>query len=351
MYLKKIQIRDFRNIRSAELELADTFNIITGDNGAGKTSLLEAVSFLARGKSFKTTNSASLIHAGKSDFLILATGNRNEKLGLRRTINDTQVRLNGQAVNRLSDLVKLMPLLVITPNSHELIERGPDQRRQFIDWGLFHVEQSYAKEMQLYRKALRQRNAVIRSDFDSVVYWEKGLATHGECVDRYRQAFIQQLEPLFQDTLRHFEGITDLSLSYEPGWNKEKGLLEHLASRRESDRKSGSTSVGPHRADLALKIGKTPARERLSRGQQKLVVISLIVAQARLLGGEGSMPTILVDDLPAELDLDHQKTLLDLLANIPSQKIITSIDSGPSRFVSDARMFHVEHGQVSLIRK
>ena len=189
MYLKKIQIRDFRNIQSAELELADTFNFITGDNGAGKTSLLEAVSFLARGKSFKTSNSASLIRTGKGDFLIVALGDRHEKLGLRRTPTDTQVRLNGQAVNRLSDLVRLIPLLVITPNSHELIERGPDQRRQFIDWGLFHVEQSYAREMQLYRKLLKQRNAVIRSDFESAMYWEKGLATQGERVDRYRQNF------------------------------------------------------------------------------------------------------------------------------------------------------------------
>ncbi len=348
MYLKKIQIRDFRNIQSAELEFADTFNFITGDNGAGKTSLLEAVSFLARGKSFKTSNSASLIRTGKGDFLIVALGDRHEKLGLRRTPTDTQVRLNGQAVNRLSDLVRLIPLLVITPNSHELIERGPDQRRQFIDWGLFHVEQSYAREMQLYRKLLKQRNAVIRSDFESAVYWEKGLATQGERVDRYRQNFIEQLEPLFHETLHHFADISHLSLDYEPGWHVEKGLQEHLASKRESDRKSGNTSVGPHRADLTLKIGKTPARERLSRGQQKLVVISLILAQARLLGEQGSMPTILVDDLPAELDSGHQKRLLDLLAEIPSQKIITSIDPDPSGFVRNARLFHVEHGQVRL---
>jgi len=348
MYLKRIQIRDFRNIRSAELELADTFNIITGDNGAGKTSVLEAISFLARGKSFKTSNSANLIQAGKSDFLILAIGDRNEKLGLRRTPTTTQVRLNGQAVNRLSDLVRLIPLLVITPNSHELIERGPDQRRQFIDWGLFHVEQSYAKAMQDYRKAMRQRNAVIRSDFDSTVYWEKGLATLGERIDSFRQAYIERLEPLFQDTLRHFEDINDLSIDYQPGWNREKGLLEHLSSRRESDRKHGTCSIGPHRADLVLKHNKTPARERLSRGQQKLVVISLIVAQARLLGEEGNMPTILVDDLPAELDRKHQETLLDLLSTIPSQKIITSIDTSPCEYVSDGRLFHVEQGQISL---
>jgi DNA replication and repair protein RecF len=351
MYLKKIQIRDFRNIRSAELDLADSFNIITGNNGAGKTSLLEAVSFLARGKSFKTPNSTNLIHSGQSDFLILAIGDRNEKLGLRRTLTDMQVRLNGQAVNRLSDLVRLIPLLVITPNSHELIERGPDLRRQFIDWGLFHVEQSYAREMQYYRKALKQRNAVIRSDVDSSVYWEKGLATHGQHVDSYRRAYIEQLEPLFHDTLSHFASIADLSLGYEPGWNMEKGLLEHLASRRESDRKSGRTSVGPHRADLALRIGKTPARERLSRGQQKLVVISLIVAQARLLGETGGMPTILIDDLPAELDRAHQETLIELLANIPSQKLITSIDPDLAGLVSDGRMFHVEHGKVHLSRE
>jgi DNA replication and repair protein RecF len=213
------------------------------------------------------------------------------------------------------------------------------------------VEQSYAKEMQLYRKALKQRNAVIRSDVDSAVYWERGLAAHGERVDSYRQDFIEQLEPFFHDTLGYFEGIADLSLCYEPGWNRDKGLLEHLASRRESDRKSGSTSVGPHRADLVIRIDNMHARERLSRGQQKVVVISLIVAQARLLGTRGSMPTILVDDLPAELDRDHQKTLLGLLADIPSQKIITSIDPGPAGFVSNCRMFHVEQGQVQLSRE
>ena len=346
MYLKKIQIRDFRNLSSAELEFADTFNIITGDNGAGKTSLLEAVTFLARGKSFKTANSASLIQEGKSEFLLLGLGDRNEKLGLRRTANMTQVRLNGQPVNRLSDLVRLIPLLVITPNSHELIERGPDQRRQFIDWGLFHVEQSYAKEMQLYRKALRQRNAVLRSDQDSAVYWEKGMTAHGDRVDSYRQQYLEQLQPLFQDTLNHFQAIADLTLEYQPGWNRERGLLEHLAAKRESDRKTGNSSVGPHRADIVLRVDRMPARERLSRGQQKLVVISLIVAQARLLGEQARMPTILVDDLPSELDDEHQKTLIKLLEQIPSQKIITSIKADAGRFPESARLFHVEHGRV-----
>ena len=349
MFLKKIQIRDFRNISSAELEFADTFNIITGDNGAGKTSLLEAVSFLARGKSFKTSNSASLIQQGKDEFLILATGDHHEKLGLRRSGNTTQVRLNGQPVNRLSDLVRLMPLLVITPNTHELIERGPDQRRQFIDWGLFHVEQSYAKEMQLFRKALRQRNAVLKSDFESAIYWEKGLAAHGERIDRYRQAYIKLLEPLFIETLAHFQTVADLTLDYLPGWNRERGLLEHLASRRESDRRSGNTSVGPHRGDLFLGFERVPARERLSRGQQKLVVMALILAQASLLATKGNMPVILIDDLPSELDSDHQRTLLDLLNRTPSQKIITSIDAGLGNLVQEARLFHVEHGVVSPV--
>ena len=349
MYLKKIQIRNFRNISSAELELADTFNIITGDNGAGKTSLLEAMSFLARGKSFKTSNSASLIQQGKNEFLILAIGDHHEKLGLRRSGNTTQVRLNGQPVNRLSDLVRLMPLLVITPNSHELIERGPDQRRQFIDWGLFHVEQSYAKEMQLFRKALRQRNAVLKSDFDSAPYWEKGLAAHGERIDSYRQAYIELLKPLFLETLGHFQAVAGLALDYLPGWNRERGLLEHLAAKRESDRKSGNTSVGPHRGDLFLGIEKTPARERLSRGQQKLVVIALILAQARLLARKGNMPIILIDDLPSELDIEHQRTLLDLLDTTPSQKIITGIDEGLCNLVQKGRLFHVEHGVVTPI--
>lgn len=348
MYLKKVHIKNFRNITSAELELGDGFNYIVGDNGAGKTSLLEAISYVARGKSFKTSTTRSLIQDGKDLFLIVGTGDKNEILGLRKTEKDIHVRLNGQPLNRLSDLAKLVPLFVITPSTHELIERGPDQRRQFIDWGLFHVEPIYAKQMQNYRKALKQRNAGLRTDMVAASYWDKGLAEYGEIVDKFRAVFIKQLTPLFLDTVKRFEKIEGLSLEYKPGWNKEKSLLKQLQDKAQSDKKTGNTSVGPHRADLIIKLNDVPAKERLSRGQQKLVVTSFVIAQARLLGKHGLNPTILVDDLPSELDYNHQLTLLKLLNAIPSQKIITSIDDHICRFGNERKVFHVEQGTVTV---
>ncbi|MEJ2308424.1 MAG: DNA replication/repair protein RecF [Gammaproteobacteria bacterium] len=347
MFLKSIQIRNFRNIESAELELGADFNYIIGDNGAGKTSLLEAISYIARGKSFKTANSNSLILDGKEMFEIVAYGNQNEILGLRRTKSDIHVRFNGQPLNRLSDLARHVPLLVITPSTHELIERGPDQRRQFIDWGVFHVEPGYTGQMQAYRKALKQRNATLRQGTVPASYWDGSVVDFGEKIDRARSRFIDELTPYFLDTVKSFAKINGVSLEYMPGWNRAKGLQQHLKEKLIIDSRSGNTSVGPHRADITIRIDDALARERLSRGQQKLVVISFVISQARLLGEHGLKPMILIDDLPSELDMTHQSTLLRLLHGIPSQKIITSIDDRITQFGDNPAVFHVEQGHVT----
>jgi DNA replication and repair protein RecF len=344
--LKQISIENFRNIKQAEIELSDHFNFFCGNNGAGKTSFLEAVAFLARGKSFRTRHIASLINSDSDYFQLIGKTRANQIVGLRRTLNEIVVRINRQPVTKLSDLARLFPVLVITPRTHELIERGPENRRHYLDWGLFHVEHEYSLKMQEYRRALKQHNASLTLPIDQQKLWQPALIKSANEIDASRKAYLSHLQPVFEKTVKKFADIQDIHLDYSPGWKKRSVFADQLQEKVSLDRSRGYTSVGPHRADVIIRVAGAPARERLSRGQQKIVVSALILSQAIMISHKQN-PIILIDDLPAELDAEHQENMFGILAGINAQKIVASIDPEIAFSIQKEKTFHVEHGFIS----
>ena len=343
---KQFQIEHFRNIQHCSLHLSDGFNFVIGDNGAGKTSILEAINYIARGQSFRTKNVSHIINHQSEYFQLIATLKTGPILGMRRSSSEIIARFNRSPIKKLSTLAKCIPLFLITPNTHELIERGPEYRRRFIDWGLFHVEPGYGEITREYRRALKQRNAALRITHTQSDVWNPILIRSAEKVDNLRKSYINEIFPIFTDLFGKLTAASEITLDYQSGWKQGELFSDQLVEKSRIDQERGFTSVGPHRADVNIKVNGIAAREVLSRRQQKIAVIALILAQASL-AKKTSIPLLLIDDLSSELDLEHQSKLFHLIQKIHSQTIITSVDSSILQLVDDYALFHVEHGVIS----
>jgi DNA replication and repair protein RecF len=270
-------------------------------------------------------------------------------LGFEYQAQSTQFRIAGQNVRSRLELAHYLPLLFISPESHALISEGPQQRRKFLNWGVFHVEPRFLSSWRHYQRALKQRNKALSSRGLETA-WDIELARAAEQITQQRRDYIAKLEPYVQQYVQSLANLEKVSLSFAPGWRHDIDYLEALHASLPYDREYGFTRLGPHRADLLLKVGNQPAREFISRGQQKLLVIAMLLAQATLLTRETQLqPVILVDDLASELDVHHRHNLLDALFNLKAQIFLTLTEK--QSLVIDEnipiRWFHVEHGRVA----
>jgi len=357
MPLKSLSIDRFRNIESARLDLAPRVNLFIGENAAGKTSVLEALFVLARARSFRTRNLDKVTFSGTDGFQLVTRvsqeGKRDIPVGMSRTDKKLIARIDGKPIQRLSELATLFPVQWLGGNLHRLIEEGPVYRRRYLDWGLFHVKQSYMPAWQRFQKLLRQRNAALRKGQSSqeINAWDVELAASGEALHQLREEYISRLGTLILEACEELLALSgELRLSYRRGWSAEQDYRQVLQAGLVKDREQGFTRSGPQRADLVLFYNDRPVNEQLSRGQLKLLVTGLKVAQARLLKQDAAQTSLfLMDDLGAELDRDNQLRVMCLLQSIEAQVFITAI-SEPAESGWDGeqmRRFHVKHGEVS----
>lgn len=359
MKLDKVQLTNFRNFSSATLQPSSQLTVITGRNGSGKSSLLEAIYYLGFGRSFRTNKPHSVIQHEQTAFSVFAQCCNDEgnhiKVGLQRHRDDQFLcSINGIHSNRLADLVSLIPVQLFTPQSTDLVLGSPSERRRFCDWGLFHVEHSYQELHQQYTRLLRQRNALLKQQANLSApehqYWEQQLVLVGEAITTKRQAYVLALEPLFSRIVNEFLPEFCLEISYYKGWEKDASFAESLVKKIEYDGKMGHTSSGPHKADIRFKVNAINAQEILSRGQLRMAVAALQLAQTELFNTQTSRKSIfLLDDVGAELDIDKRERFIDGLQAMDTQIFVTAIEKSQLAFIdkyNDKRMFHVEHGHV-----
>ncbi len=360
MGLIQLGVSNLRNISQASLSPHPTLNLIIGDNGSGKTSLLEAIYCLGRGRSFKTPNSDKLIQQGRQALTVTGRVRIRETefhLGMQRAGKQTLIRVSGQDIKKASQLAEILPIQVIEPGLHAFFEQGPGVRRRFIEWGVFHVEPSYEHAWRDYRRILQQRNAALKAGWakEAVVQWDNLLVQAARRIDAHRRAYVEKIVSFLdafaaQHAIVFMQGI---DIDYYPGWKRSSGLAEVLADSLASDRQRGFTQSGPHRADIRIRVGRDSGKDILSRGQQKLFVCLLFLAQSILLRElTGKDPLILIDDLAAELDELSRRSLAKVLLSTNSQIFLTAT-SLPSLgdVCGDASraMFHVEHGRVEQV--
>ncbi len=357
MSIESLTVRHVRIIEHAEIEPSPGVNLITGLNAAGKTSLLEAIDILSRGRSFRTHRLDRLVTAGESKLTVSARLHRPHppviNIGLERSRAGTQIRIQGRAAESVAELAALLPVQALHPESHQLIQGGAAHRRAYIDWGTFHVEQRFLSVWRRYYRALRQRNAALRSAAppEAVRAWHYELSETGQLVDRYRKDYLQALLPVIDQYSRMFPSATQIQLHYRRGWPEDGEHDLDAALEREllADLQRGHTRLGPHRADLEIRLNGRPASGTASRGQQKLIAAVLRLAQTQLFTARtGRACVFLIDDLPAELAPGNRQLLLQALAQLSLQVFITAIDIGDLELSMwpQAGLFHVEHGHI-----
>lgn len=350
MIIETLQISDFRVLEQLRLDLGPGLNLIWGENGAGKTSVLEAVFLAGRGRSFRHQEAGPFVRTGGQAARVVVKGHdahgRGHVLGIERGPRTQRVKFDGALVARRSDQVRALPLQLLTPNSHALIEGPPELRRRYLDLGLFHVEPRYHQWLSEYQRALRQRNAALRTQPGVAKTWDPGLEEAAACLHAARAHYVDAIGALAESALAQLAPALRVTLEYKPGWDADTGLAAQLATRFEADRRQGFTGAGPHRADIRIRAEDADAAKRLSRGQQKLVLCALLIAQAAVQQERaGSLPVLLLDDLPAELDRTHRAAVTRLLEGLGAQSLITSVDPDSLPLGPGSQMFHVEHGR------
>lgn len=362
--LTQLQIHNIRNLEQISLQDLARINIFFGANGSGKTSVLESVHMLGMARSFRQGSTRSLITHGKNDCTVYGsttspTGGRGRvPVAVQRSQSgDVQIKLGGQSVRSVSELVAHLPLQVINAASFDLLTGAPAARRQFLNWGVFHVEQRFFAEWQRFQRCLKQRNKLLRHGKlvpSELLVWTRDLAASGQRIHEYRLRYFEALAPSFRAIMaRLAPSLEALELRYRKGWEKSLSYKEALEAGAQSDIEQGYTHIGPQRADIKVTASGYSAAETLSRGQQKLVVCGLKLAQGQLMSltpGGLSSCVYLVDDLPAELDARHCGLVCEALEELQAQVFITCVTKADLEGLWPANvapaMFHVEQGGV-----
>ncbi len=353
MSLKLIRVKNLRNIASADFEPLVGVNIILGKNGSGKTSLLEAVYLLGKGRSFRSRKLDTIISKNREVleiFGIFSTDTSNYRVGLQKSRKGTIVKINGDRIDKLSKLAGIAPVHIITPQSNELLERGSELRRRFIEWGVFHVEHSYQSIASRYHRALSQRNAALKSSPVIARSWNGELIENGLKLNEYRRKYLVELSTHTQHEVSSFLPQYDIGMSLKQGWPDGRSFDKVLEENFNNDVKFGFTRYGPHRADLKVKVDGLDVKDRASRGELKMLVACMVLAQTEVINQQSlNRPILLVDDFSAELDEINTTKLFRRLSNCGYQVFMTSTEFKTKGVCEVKKMFHVEHGVVTEI--
>ncbi|MDA0977286.1 MAG: DNA replication/repair protein RecF [Proteobacteria bacterium] len=358
MSLDWLQANRFRNIHQTTLEPSPGLNLLLGENGSGKTSLLECCYFLSSARSFRSSILDPVVQRGEEETLVLGRvrrENRINRIGIARDRRgQRQIHINDEKVLKASELARLLPTLVLGPDSVDLLLGPPAQRRKFLNWGLFHVEPGFAALWESANRCLRQRNLLLRegsNDNRVKESWSRQLALISEDIHAARCRYLADFEPIFTTAVQQLAGMDQVVFEYYRGWTRDRQLLEIYGQDRESDEKRGFTQRGFHRADVRITVEGQPAVRVCSRGELKAIVWALILAQGQVLNQHlDDRALYLVDDLASEFDQTHRQRVCRYLINTDAQVLMTGVDREVLEKACEGsydRMFHVKHGTVS----
>ena len=341
MQLVRLKASCFRNLAELDLEFSPCFNFIFGPNGSGKSSLLEAVYFLSLGRSFRSSLASRAIQYEAMGFNLFSviSGQFSTSVGLEKTRQGkTKIKI-GNNSDAISELAKILPLQLINPNSYQLLNGGPRARRQFIDWGVFHVEPTFFPIWQRFQQVLKQRNAALQQQvpMNQMKVWNLELIDVSHQITGLRERYLQKLTPL--------------SIDFYQGWDHSLNLDLILSHSFARDSKLAYTQYGPQRADLLIRLNGNPVHEVLSKNKKKLLACALQLAQGLLLKKLINKSCIyLFDDLFAELDPVRQSCLMQLLHNLDAQVFITAIEETLIKGFDNSlpgKTFQIEQGRVT----
>lgn len=366
MRLNKITILNYKNIADATLEFSPNINCFTGNNGEGKTNVLDAVYYLSFCKSMSTSIDSNVVRH-ESDFFMLQgdydddNGNEEEiYAGMKRGAKK-QFKRNKKAYKRLSEHIGLVPLIMVSPSDTILIQGGSEERRKLIDMVIAQFDNTYIDSLNAYNKALQQRNALLKMEDEPdamlMQLWEEEMAKHGEVVYKKRNAFVEEFIPVFQEVYTKISGGHErVSLNYTSHCQRGP-LLDVIQRDRMKDRAVGYSLHGVHRDDLLMMLDGYPMKQEGSQGQNKTYVIALKLAQFDFLRKtiSSTTPLLLLDDIFDKLDAQRVENIISLVAgNNYGQIFITDtnrehIDSILHAGDFDFKLFRVAGGNIESV--
>lgn len=381
MSVAKLITQNFRNLNSVAIDFHSELNFFVGENGSGKSSLLEALFFLGHGKSFRTSKTDALVCHNQTSFVVSVKDDNNCQLGLSRDVCSglTTIKIDGERHYRLSALAKNIAIQIVTPESFKLFFGGPKERRRFVDLGMFHVKHTFAQQWKSFNKVFKHRNACIRSGYSTadklsvLTYWTQLFCQMSIEVAEVRQEYVSalttELDIWLAILLPNLK--SRVSVQYLQGWPQKRELQDVLVNNRDREASYGYSLYGAHKFDVKFLLDKQPLETQLSRGQQKLFLLALTFAQAKLIERVKRVkPILLIDDVGAELDVNSRSALSNALDLLDCQVVITAIEcdvlqpflersnddvegdntgSILKRQIENYKMFHVKHGEVSEI--
>ena len=352
--LQYLKTTNFRCLEDAELEADPHYTLIYGANASGKTSLLEAIAYLGRGKSFRGATTQDLVRHGHTEFVLLGkvdNSSRTMTVGVRNSRDGLEVRIDGENAPGAAALAEALPLQVVDPDVHNLIAGGPEMRRRYLDWIAFHVEQGYLESWRRFRRAQKQRNAALRAGVAPSVLagWDREFLEAARLVHEARRQAVELVQPVFEETGSSLLGHK-VALEYRQGWSQELSLGEALAANVERDREQGSTHAGPQRGDVKLVLEERLAKKLVSRGQQKLLACSLVLTATELAQSALERPLLLLlDDPAAELDSASLERLMARVIGLGCQVVATALVPDKHLFPDPPALFHVEQGVLKKV--
>lgn len=357
MALTRLLIKDFRNIEQADLQLAPGFNFLVGANGSGKTSVLEAIHTLGHGRSFRSLQAGRVIRHDEAAFVLhgrLENKEREISVGLTKNrAGDSKVRIDGSDGHKVAELAQLLPMQLITPEGFSLLNGGPKYRRAYVDWGCFHNTPDFFNAWNNMRRLLKQRNAALRqvSRYSQIRPWDQELVPLAEQISQWRAEYSAAISAEITATCGQFLPEFELRFSFQRGWDKESDYAELLERNFERDRALTYTASGPHKADFRIRAEGTPVEDLLSRGQLKLLMCALRLAQGEFLTSQSGRRCIyLIDDFASELDESRRRLLAERLKATQAQVFVSAISAGHVIDMTDekGKMFRVEQGKIAV---
>lgn len=357
MHISYLDISNFRNLKPTQFYPGKELNVLSGANGSGKTSLLEAIYLLGLGRSFRSSELGSLVQANTKSFRVVGRVEQNtapQMTGVEFSASGFRARINGQPVKKRSQLATQLPLLYISSYSHIILDGGPRYRRQWVDWAGFHVEHHFWDLWWRYQRVLKQRNHALRASMShwrqEICPWDKELILYGEQITLLREAVLAGLEEGVSHLFGLLAGhIGSVSMQFRQGWARAISLEQALKESQDQDRVAGYTRYGPHRAEIEFHVEGKDVRQILSRGQQKVFCYALALAQAELLRNAKEKDCLfLVDDFTSELDVSYRGRLLMLLNKLAVQAFVTTVETldAELKVYPAAKRFHVEQGRL-----
>jgi DNA replication and repair protein RecF len=364
MSIAQLSVLNFRNLVNDNISFHPNLNLIIGENGSGKSSILEAVFFLGHGKSFRTTKVDNIVSHQQSQFVVNIKDNLNSRLGISRDLSTSllNIKVDGVRLKKLSDLAVNIAVQIVTPESFKLFFGGPKERRRFIDLGLFHVKHDFSIQWRNFTKLHKQRNACLRNKISQqeLHYWSESFCQHSENISIARLEYIETLQKELATWLAILlPSLKDsIEIHYQRGWSAKKELAQVLFENEEKERQYGYSIAGAHKFDIKFTMHKQPLDMVISRGQQKLFLLALTFAQSKMIEKVKRVkPILLIDDIGAELDINSRKALAVAIGKLDCQVIVTAInktDLEPLILQSitknneNYKMFHVKHGEISV---